>query len=418
MSTKVVRNDRSWGRRIFSISIFCIWFASPAVAGDVAPSPPVLFDGQPQPTTGDPLSYGLVQEEDWSYMVSYLGTVRAPPNFDYGGLGWHVNNGTVYASGNYAASEGFGAFSLPSIGGQGNLITSVRSIPGSIGVSGTYEKPSGSIVYKNRLYIVRHAHYDGDGVQNRNRNWIVSCDLLMTNCSSINRMSPNRNGEVRGLAGNLIHIPAAWQPILGGPVGVVASQSSLVQSVANGYGLGVFDPSDVSMSGSDVPVDVLLYYPFDDPIEPIAGTPEYAPYNAAGGNDLFNVNTAIVTAFIPEGSRSLLFVAVHGYGRDGGQSNCRNGSSVHTGPYRLQVVAYDLRDLVRVKEGTLGPSDVRPYDWWRVTPGSDSGPLRTCVDIRDAGSGGFDTFANRLYVFERFLIDDGAHVWQIGPLAN
>jgi hypothetical protein len=142
---------------------------------------------------------------------------------------------------------------------------------------------------------------------------------------------------------------------------------SIVTQAQMGYGFGIFDPADVSSGGGSVPVDVLLDYDAAHPLEPYPPQGAYTSYpkNASGGTDLYSVtNAPLGTALIVPGSRSLLFITCHGYGV--ADNGCRPGSSVNNSPFRIQVVAYDLADLVDVKNGVLETYEPQPYAWWEL----------------------------------------------------
>jgi hypothetical protein len=288
------------------------------------------------------LALPLVQSDDWYAMTSYLGIVYKPTDtysppyvFNYGKGMW-IHEGNVYMSGNVDDSQGPGRMSLAAISGTcaGNIThnDAILQVP----FTGSPLYVSGCMVYGDKLYTSQVAKYD----ETDENGGVVRCDLDLTNVGSIYTPVSNRDGTNRGTCGPMIAIPEIWQDLLGGPCAILGCQASLIQNCCNGYGFGVFDPADIQLAGGTFPVDHLLWYPwtFDPEVYPSLSR------SGDGNNEVwFNQrNTQTITALIPPGSRSLLFLSSHGYGASGGVPECRPGSSVHSGPYRLQVTAYDL----------------------------------------------------------------------------
>jgi hypothetical protein len=325
------------------------------------------------------------------------------------GTGMYIYSGQVYMSGNSNLGAGPGRYSLPSLGGAGvgNIAhnDSICQLPAT-DPSPIYAVSclvSGSNVLTSQI-----RKYDST-----NTGGIVKSDLSLANVGGLAIPISNRGGNSRGITGKMIDIPVLWQSLLGGPHAILGVQASLIQNCCNGYGLSVFDAANVPQAGGNFDVDTLLWYPHNGPN---GNAPSLQRVGGAANEPYFNWrNDCTVTAFIPSGSRSLLFVACHGYGPDGGVTGTPRDGSTDSDPYRLQVTAYDLADLVDVKNGVItNPYDVEPYAWWLVTPGDDSGPLSADVNIQVAGGGHFDHNTSRLYVHE--FNQETIHVWQTGGL--
>jgi len=275
----------------------------------------------------------------------------------------------------------------------------------------------GALVHDGRLILVPASYYEGPMV-----NWCQSADLDLTSFGSINGMTTQRGASIRALSAGLGHLPPEWHSIFGGSAFAFGGSMQQVALASCGPAFGVFDPDDVSDVGGTVSMNDLLYYTEAHPIEPFAPStyPEtYIGYNSMGGTDLFAIQTLPTgTAFIYPGSRSLLFVYGHGYGPYGNNTGCYGGSSVFSGPYRLQVVAYDLRELKKVQDGILLPYEVQPYAWWLLGP-DDYGALGVCVDLM-SGSFTFDIATKKLYGARYFSgglpSPHRINVWQIGEL--
>jgi hypothetical protein len=224
--------------------------------------------------------------------------------------------------------------------------------------------------------------------------------------------TPTEN--MRNFGQGLYLIPSEWRATLGGPCAVLGWHLSIVSNAQCGYGFAVFDPANVG--SGNVPLTPLLNYPFENAVEPgdssFTGWSTY-PKNANGGTDLFSsTNAAMASCFIAPGSRSLLFITSHGYGV--ANTGCRTGS-VHNDPNRVQVVAYDLRDLVAVKNGTKLAYQPKPYAWWAWNAGGVH--WDTCVGGGPAmsGAGAYDPATQRWYMcMDMFL--QNIHTWTVKSL--
>lgn len=376
----------------------------------------VAYDIGADEFSGDLLSLPLVTQTSWATMVTYLGVMRVPTPFEYGGGGLWVDQTTsrIYGSGidNGSQPLRMNRCTIPSFGGTGTTVGTAVTIPNS----GAPEQArvSGSILYNGKLYVSTHGSYDPGGAQNSTRNWIFRCDPDLTNIGAINRMQPNKNGAARHLAGVFMLIPEIWQSVLGGPMAALSLNASPVNTSCPGHAFGVFDPANVQQTAADVPVDVLLQHDSSGGGNPPAHVIQPGTWWTGSGTTYFSVNDGTMAACIPAGSRSLLFFVVHGSGS--GNPECRTGSSTHSGPYSHSVIAYDLRDLVNVKNGVLQPYQPQPYAAWLFTPGDASGPFSTCVDVRQPWSC-YDSTTGRFYAHERFIQDDGIYTWQINGLS-
>lgn len=316
-------------------------------------------------------------------------------DFEFGGAGmsWDDVNDRLYMTG-LRTDGSVGRLSLPTSVSSGTADT----VDAPVAISGSWGPTqaavvTGSLVYDGELYVAKSVDYDANTDQS---GWIKKMTLTMGSQGSINTMSAGGT-YVRMLSGAMGHIPAEWQDLLGGPAFTTGGRMSIVTNAQPGYGFAVFDPADVSSGGGSVTVTKLLNYehvsPSDDSrsLEPVSGYhTSYSSYpkNGNGGTDLYSVANAFLgTAFIHPGSRSLLFVTCHGYGA--ADNGCRPGSSVHNDPNRIQVVAYDLQDLVDVKNGVLNTWDPEPYAWWAL-PNWDT-PWGACVGNPSPGpcSGNF-----------------------------
>jgi hypothetical protein len=303
-------------------------------------------------------------------------------DFEFGGAGMSINGTDLYMTG-LKTAETLGRVSLPTSvsSGVASTVTAPVAVSGSVGPTQD-SCITGSLVYGGNLYISRAVDYDANTDQNA---WIKVANLSVGAQGTTCTMSASNGAYSRRLAGPMGHIPAAWQDLLGGPAFTTGGRMSIVTNAQMGYGFGVFDPADVVSGGGAVSVSVLLDYDATHPLEPYPPNADYTAYpkNASGGTDLYSVtNAPLGCAFIAPGSRSLLFITCHGYGV--ADNGCRPGSSVNNSPFRIQVVAYDLNDLIAVKNGTKQPYEPQPYAWWAL-PGWDT-PWGACVGNPSPGA--------------------------------
>jgi hypothetical protein len=333
--------------------------------------PRLRFRNRDDVDAGGPLTLPLVQSS--SNIFSRIGDIAIDGfDFEFGGAGmaWDSANSRLYMTG-LRTDGSVGRLTLPSSVTTGSAATDVAPVV----ISGSWGPTqasvvTGSLVYGGELYVARSVDYDANADQS---GWIKKMNLSMGAQGSINTMSAGGT-YVRMLSGAMGHIPSEWQSLLGGPCFTTGCRMSIVTNAQPGYGFAVFDPANVSSGGGSVSVTKLINYEHVSPsdssrsLEPVSGYhTSYAAYpkNASGGTDYYSVANAFLgTAFIHPGSRSLLFVTCHGYGA--ADNGCRPGSSVHNDPNRIQVVAYDLADLVDVKNGQANTWDPRPYAWWEL----------------------------------------------------
>lgn len=114
---------------------------------------------------------------------------------------------------------------------------------------------------------------------------------------------------------------------------------------------------------------------------------------------------------IPNGTRSLLFFGAHGegpnsYGDPGGISG--DGFKIydpdgpvkgyHAYPYTTKIWAYDINDLVSVKNGDKTYDQIQPYAVWSaVLPGKDS---YTTAEVQGAT---YDPSSRRVYISQKVV---------------
>jgi PKD repeat protein len=197
--------------------------------------------------------------------------------------------------------------------------------------------------------------------------------------------------QVGNLGGGLVGgymtaIPSEWQSLLGAPDLTGQADINIIGRSSSGPSAFGFDPSKLS-SSSVTPSTPYVYYPNSTPLGPYSGPAD--PLQ----NDTTQVKGVV---FVPGSSTVLFFGSTGtnyaGYGEPstyGDTQNTAKGPHSLNGQYALQVWAYNANDFAAVKQGTLQPSQVMPYDVWNFTlPTPDT----------QIGGVAFDAATGRVYV--------------------
>ena len=270
---------------------------------------------------------------------------------------------------------------------------------------------SGLLVSGGNLYGTAAVFYDANNSQ-RVSHYRHSLNLTSPSFSGFQSLwqptDSDVNNGVPSLAtgyasGDLAAVPSAWQPLLGGPA--ISSQWGRPIIMRESYG------PDAIVRGSGAarhPHGVgLLYYTNQHPtLGPWAGS------NSSWGGTATSGGIAIIN-----GTRSLLFFGRNGlgqfcYGEGGSDPALANGTTYcydptssdkgqHAYPYVYQVWAYDLNDLVAVRNGTAQPWEVVPYAIWTL------GVPTTDTSWKGLGGVGYDPIKNLVYVSQLRADPDG-----------
>jgi hypothetical protein len=257
-------------------------------------------------------------------------------------------------------------------------------------------KLGGTLPYNGRLIISAYTYDDADGNQSVSH---FSSGLDLSQTGDI--QGPYQVGGWAGIvSGYMAPIPPEWQTALGGPALTGNCCLSIISRTSYGPAVSVFDPDQAGVV-EPVTVTHLVHYPASHPL---------AEWDATG--PYFNGSTNIVGVAFPPGTRSVLFFGRHGIGDFcyGTGENCGDSISPYQGthayPYVHQVWAYDAEDLVAVREGSLEPWEVRPYEIWRLDEMDDTGGATM------AGAA-FDPVSGRVYITESYGQNPMVHVYQI-----
>lgn len=259
----------------------------------------------------------------------------------------------------------------------------------------------GLLAYNGRLIVGASNSYSAS----QQRSHGASSLTLSSSGDFQGFVAMSATAPLRAVGGPMTVIPPEWRSALGGPALTGQCCISVISSTSSGPSATVFNPDNVgsgSLSGTTV-----LYYPLSNPVCGSVGC-------EASQNDTFNLTTRVGGMAFPPGTRTLLFVGGHGTGRYcyGTMQECGNDTALpdvkgpHAQPYRYQIWAYDVNDLVAVKNGQRATHSPRPYGVWPLSGMPNSG------NPTIAGAG-YDPETGRLYITQDYYDKPRVEVWEI-----
>jgi hypothetical protein len=261
-------------------------------------------------------------------------------------------------------------------------------------------KVGGLMVVGDQLVGTAYEYYDAGLPAVDSHFKLSSLNLRSADLSGLYRVGPMGAGFV---AGYMAPVPKQWQDELGAPYLTGQAALSIISRTSSGPSAFAFDPAQLGRGGT-TPATPLVEYPLAHQLAP-----------GSTQNPLFNTTTEIRGIAFPEGTDTVLFVGSHGtgpywYGEpdEVGHDAYRPDKGPHAPGYVYQVWAYNVHDLIAVKNGTLQPWQVRPYDTWQFDlPYFDGG--------KHIGGVAYDAASGRLYVSQEY--GNGAypviHAYQI-----
>jgi hypothetical protein len=260
-------------------------------------------------------------------------------------------------------------------------------------------KVGGLMVYGGKLVAAAYAYYDGSGEQVLSH---FTHNLTVSTTGTFAGMYRVGNQYAGFVSGYMAPIPSAYQSSLGGPALTGNCCLAIAGQQSSGPAASVFDPANL---GNVSPV----------PATPVVGYPSTHPLGSGWGttNPYYNGTTQISGLVFPSNTRSVLFFGRHGTGTfcyGPGTSNpslvgqidpssndpwCydpTDGSKgTHAYPYKYQIWAYDVNDLISVKNGTKNQYDVIPYAVWNYD-------LNFAPGGRQFGGAAYDPVNQKIYV--------------------
>jgi hypothetical protein len=311
---------------------------------------------------------GLVQSDD----LNYLGAFNVPQGdlgvstFEYGGtaIAYNPAERSLLMVG-HDWDQAIAEIDIPEFGSgpvtqlpTGAMLQPFSKVLGRV-PERTLEpseiiKVGGLAVDGDRIIGTAYEYYDGAGNAVDSHFTLSSLNLATAQVDGLHQV-----GELGGgfVGGYMTQVPQEWQAEVGAPYLTGQAALSIISRTSAGPAAFGFDPED--LGPTTAPVEPLVYYPIDHPLAPVESQ-----------NPLFNTTTQIRGVVMPEGTDSVLFIGSHGvgewwYGDDNGDP-FRHDQGPHAPPYVYQVWAYDIHDLIAVRDGLLQPWEAQPYDVWQL----------------------------------------------------
>jgi hypothetical protein len=217
--------------------------------------------------------------------------------------------------------------------------------------------------------------------------------LTLDNTSATGSYKPTSKAPITGgplsrmMAGHLTPIPSAYQTALGGDTLAGLHDVSIVGQTSFGPTLFSFNTDDLTSTATPYNVTPLMY------IGAGQSHPTYGYWrdDSSPSRGIMSSTDIFGGCVFPEGSRSVLFISRHGkgpqhYGQgtnilalDGTEvpgepgvyyrydPDEPGGKGQHNWPYVYQIIAYDVNDLIKVKNGALANYAVEPYAYWDLS---------------------------------------------------
>ena len=371
--------------------------ASPPPTGTPTPKPSSTPIATSTGATTEPLVF--------QHNLQYVGAFRIPAghfnggafngndDFYYGGsaLAFNPANNSLFMVG-MPDAQAVAEVSIPSFivnsSNLSNLATATVLQPFMAPLPRFPRNPSnankigGLMVVNGQLIGTAYVYYDGPGTAIYSHFMLNSLDLKTATVSGLYQVGSQSAGLV---AGYMSAIPGEWQTALGSPYLTGQSDISIISRTSSGPAAFGFDPK---LLGSDVaPATPYFYYPLSNQLGPDRG-----PADPIRNGSTMNGGTV----FVP-GTRSLLFFGYtganysgYGEGATWAAGNTLKGGQSLNGDYAMQVWAYDANYFLAVKNGSLQPWQVQPYDVWNFTV-----PHTTAAKV---GGVAFDAATGRIYV--------------------
>ncbi|MEJ0038444.1 MAG: hypothetical protein WDO68_20585 [Gammaproteobacteria bacterium] len=359
----------------------------------------------------------LLQQSNMKYLGSFTLTNKAgvggcsASRAGYGGAGLSyykdpsTGKGTLFMEGNVQVPGCIGQFEIPSIGGTAPQLQNFQDISDgkwkSVSSCGAGCPTGGLLAYNGKLFVDAFEYYGDKQPYSHgysNINLSTSGDF-----KGWYTVTPTA-GNSRTVAGWMAPVPSEYQSALGGTALTGNCCQAIISASSAGPSVSVFNPDDLVSSGA-ARATTLIYYPLSSPLCGAVNCDQ-------SQNDLYNWTTHIGGVAFPSGSRSLLFIGGHGTGKfcyglpqDCGVSG--NSKGPFAPPYRYQVWAYDVNDMIAVKNGSKSPSQIKPYAVWTLPdlPNQD-------ISIQIAGAT-YDPDLQRLYITPHYGENPIVYVYQL-----
>jgi hypothetical protein len=350
----------------------------------------------------------LLHEAD----LDYIGAFRVPQGkignvgqatFGYGGTApaYNPTNNSLFLVG-HDYDQAIAEISIPEIIDTNQIsnlrtasllqpFSAVRSRIPDFTLSGE-TKIGGLQVVDNQLVGTFYEYYDANGDAVDSHFKLDSLNLASANVSGLYQVGNYGGGFVGGY---MTPIPEEWQAELGAPYLTGQAALSIISRTSVGPAAFGFDPAQ--LGSATAPATNLVSYPLAHPLRPETST-----------NPLFNLTSRITGVVMPPNTSSVIFFGSHGTGEYcyGTEVECndpvKESKGTHSvgGLYEYQAWAYDVHDLIDVKNGLKESWQIQPYDVW--TFDLPMGGAR-----KEIGGVAFDSQSGRIYVSQQLVDGNG-----------
>lgn len=338
--------------------------------------------------------------------LQYVGAFRLPSgtfgasSFDYGGtaLAFNPANNSLFIVG-HDWDQAVAEVAIPqSIVNSANLnnLSTASVLQNFVNVMGrvpnwTLEgtvKVGGLMVVNGQLIGTAYEFYDADTDAVRSHFKLNSLNLATAGVTGLFQVGNVGGGYVGGY---MAEIPSEWQSALG--ASYVTGQAALPIIGRTSLGPAAFGFDPTSLAAGVNTGTPYVYYPLNHPNLGDMVGPAHPLFNGASEiNGMF---------FAPE-TRSVVFfgstgMTAVGYGEavDFNDNNrTSKGYHAQNGVYSYYAWAYDVNDLIAVKNGTKQPWEITPYESWSFDVPQFEG-------AKHIGGVAFDAATGRLYVSQR-----------------
>lgn len=358
-------------------SIVCV--APPPVTTTIPPTTTTIPN-----TTGIPLQKGnLVYQCSFKVPTGIHAGGQANAGFEYGGtaLGYDASLNGIYMVG-HDWDQFTGEINIPACGGTATLLKPLVDMTNGklsqINPGVANPKIGSNLIVGSTLVMSAFTFYDGSGTANS--------DHFQRTINQV--IGPYRVGPLNPgyYGGYMTAIPAEYQSALG--ASYLTGQCCISIISRTSYGPSAFGFNPLATTQSAIPY---LYYTQTNPLE---------PYGASGIHTLFNGATRIRAIMFPNGTPSVLFIGTQGVGNYCyGESPvpCNDPTSTNKGehayPYKAWVWAYNVNDLIAVKNGSKQPWSIKPYATWSLD--------NLNVGFDKIGSATYDASSAMIYISQK-----------------
>ncbi len=385
----------------------------------------------------DPMSLPLIQKSHMEYLGSFAlpTTQSGTSRFGYGGRAIiphtdSLGKTTVFMQGHnqkpgqVAQVEVPSAFSKSYVYSQLTVAKQLQPFgdvtDGSLGTKLGISSPDGASIYglfpyKNKLIVSANEYY---GCTQTMTHGVSALDLSLT--TDFNGFfKVDGAAKPRAIAGPMTEVPEVWRTLVGGSVLTGNWGIPLIGCNSPGPALTAFNPEDLG-NKTPAPGTTLLFHSLGHAL--CEGAQCAFADAEAQTSEMYNLTTALGGIAFPDGSRSVLVIGRHGTGKYcygtpaecGGDPVEADAKGPHAFPYRYQIWAYDVKDLIKVKEGTFKTYEPRPYAVWTLT---DLDGWKGPGYARIVGAG-FDNKTSRLYMTTSYNEQPRVDVFHIKPAST